>query len=139
MCTGVTGFSMILQDSCGDSLLCHSRFFNGIFKARIAKGLCLKEALSWIYDQRMTHVIVETNFKVLVTALNSTSTNLSKFGIIVQSCKNLLQQISFVHVRFVRRQANEMLILLQKQLNFMLNVAFEVPLFVQPHVLLDKM
>ena len=49
------------------------------FEASIAKGMCLKEAISWILDRGLSHIVVESDSQVLVTALHSPSMDLSEF------------------------------------------------------------
>ena len=45
------GFGMILRDFKGDVVHCQTHKLSSKMEARLTEGLCLKEALSWIYHQ----------------------------------------------------------------------------------------
>ena len=51
------GFGMILRDFKGDVVHCQTHKLSGKMEARLAEGLYLKEALSWIYHQGLSKVI----------------------------------------------------------------------------------
>ena len=102
----------------------------------------MKETLSWVYDTGMVNVIVESNLKVLVSAVSSNRVdNSDEFGLIVQFCKFKLLQLLNIFVRFVRRQANEATHLIAKAAHSYARyfVWSEIPHFVQSHISKDKM
>ena len=49
---------------------------------------------------------VESDSKIMVDAVNGFSSNLSEFGVIVGSCKKMLNQCMDVNVSFIKQQAN---------------------------------
>ena len=92
------GFGMIIQDFRGVVLYFQTQVVHGNVESHLAKGFCLKEALSWLYNQGLSKVIVELDSKILVDALNSSLIGLSEFGVIISSCIHLLQNYNYVFV-----------------------------------------
>ncbi|XP_031127667.1 uncharacterized protein LOC116029767 [Ipomoea triloba] len=104
--TGVA-FGAVVRDSngkfvaaCGGSLLCVSDPF-------VAEAMAIKEALTWIKDRGMTHVILETDCLNFCNSFNSILLDLSYVGLIIKQCKLIARDIGDIVVHHVRRSANQ--------------------------------
>ncbi|XP_060959389.1 uncharacterized protein LOC115700161 [Cannabis sativa] len=71
-----------------------------------AEAISVKEALTWIKLKQWHHVTMESDCLGVVQALRSSICMISLFGQVIQSCKNLLADLSTVEVIFVKRFAN---------------------------------
>lgn len=67
-----------------------------------AEAMGVREALSWIKDNQLNNVLVETDC-LLVQAIRSKGVFLSYFGRIIEECKSLLSEVKdrSVVVKFV--------------------------------------
>ncbi|XVE64092.1 hypothetical protein DITRI_Ditri07aG0073500 [Diplodiscus trichospermus] len=72
-----------------------------------AEAIGVKQVLSWIAEQDIQGVIVETDCKMVVDALNSDDCDLSEFGCIFRASKQLLLSGNRVSIRFMKRLVNE--------------------------------
>ncbi|KAL8114290.1 hypothetical protein AgCh_021225 [Apium graveolens] len=69
--------------------------------------LGIREALSWVKSMDGRKVTVESDSLVAVNAINGQNKFLLEVGHIIDHCRLLLQSLSGVSVKFVRKQANE--------------------------------
>ncbi|XP_074362740.1 uncharacterized protein LOC141703020 [Apium graveolens] len=72
-----------------------------------AEVLGIREALSWVKSMDGRKVTVESDSLVAVNAINGQNKFLLEVGHIIDHCRLLLQSLSGVSVKFVRKQANE--------------------------------
>ena len=54
-----------------------------------AKAIGMREAILWVMQQGVDHVIFETYVKSIVDALNNHETDISEFGSIISECRDL--------------------------------------------------
>ena len=90
----------------GQFLCCFSKCFNGLLNAKEAEAIGMREAILWVMQQGVDHVIFETDAKSTVDALNNHETDISEFGSIISECRDLLNQVLSFKYSFVRREAN---------------------------------
>lgn len=73
-----------------------------------AEAIGVREALSWIKEQQIGNVLVETNCLV-VQAIRSFDIPLSYFGKLIEECKTLLSELKGrnVIIKFVKHSVNK--------------------------------
>ena len=81
-------------------------FVGDSHEAFAPKAISCREALSWLKEMGLSRVQVETDTLLLSTAINSSLVYRSSIGVLLLDCKELLTQIPFRSIGFVRRSAN---------------------------------
>ncbi|KAL8521049.1 hypothetical protein ACS0TY_011553 [Phlomoides rotata] len=67
------GFGMIIHDDNGDFVACRLLVIPGVYRVEVGEAMGLLEALSWLKEFCLQRVKVETNAKLVVDAMKSTS------------------------------------------------------------------
>ena len=80
--------------------------FLGKFGAREAEALGVREALSWLKHLHLPRVIIEMDCLEVFKALSDNHSNPNGFGLIIEECRFLTQNLREVQFSFVRRSAN---------------------------------
>jgi ribonuclease HI len=68
--------------------------------------MALKEAISEVIERGLSHVIFESDSKILVDAISSICVDSFELTILVSHIKSLLLLAPNFEVKFVKRQAN---------------------------------
>lgn len=74
-----------------------------------AEALGVREALSWIKEQRLQNhnILLESDSLLVVSGVNSLEMNLLEVGEVLEHCKILLRELTATSLHFVRNQANQ--------------------------------
>ncbi|KAL8485077.1 hypothetical protein ACS0TY_027394 [Phlomoides rotata] len=78
----------------------------GCMSVDVGEAMGFMEALSWIKELRLSHVLLEGDSIIVVDVIKSTESSFSSFGDYIASCKSLIGNINNVFVLFVKRDAN---------------------------------
>jgi ribonuclease HI len=70
------------------------------------EAMTIKEAIEEIMQRHLSHVIFESDSKVVVDAIHFRQDGLSEFSILISNIKNLLLLNNNFEVKFVKRQTN---------------------------------
>ncbi|KAF2299733.1 hypothetical protein GH714_002926 [Hevea brasiliensis] len=97
--------SYIALEEIGDEAL-QVQFRWSRLRAAIQEALGFKEVLSWLTEQNISNVDVETDCLDLVHAFNSTYEDIFEFGSLLDVCKRIGSSINGFTFAWVRRQAN---------------------------------
>ncbi|XP_060965763.1 uncharacterized protein LOC133034618 [Cannabis sativa] len=100
------GSGMVARDDRGWLIEGRTILAMNMVEPLLAEAISVKEALTWIKLKQWHHVTVESDCLGVVQALRSSICMISLFGQVIQSCKNLLADLSTVEVIFVKRSAN---------------------------------
>jgi ribonuclease HI len=69
-----------------------------------AEAWALREAITWLVEAGLSRVVIELDCMLVVNAITDTSINNSKFGCIINSCKQLLRNHPKFEISFIKRQ-----------------------------------
>ncbi|KAM6553695.1 hypothetical protein CsatB_014457 [Cannabis sativa] len=100
------GSGMVARDDRGWLIEGRTILAMNMVEPILAEAISVKEALTWIKLKQWHHVTVESDCLGVVQALRSSICMISLFGQVIQSCKNLLADLSTVEVIFVKRSPN---------------------------------
>ena len=133
------GMGAILRDSTGQMLIGFSKCFFGCFSSNIAEAICLREALSWLKAGGFGKVIVESDAKAVVDAVNGSFSDISEFGNLIGNCRRLVLENPNVRISYVRRQANGVAHALAKAAHYYASPSLwqQVPSFLRDLLLSD--
>uniref|UniRef100_A0A803PRY9 RNase H type-1 domain-containing protein n=1 Tax=Cannabis sativa TaxID=3483 RepID=A0A803PRY9_CANSA len=101
------GFGFLARDSQGRLIEGISKSLPGRVSPEIAEIFGIKEALSWIKFNNWQEVTLETDCLVAVQAISSGVNMPSSFGLLVEECRQVLCDLVFTNIQFVRRSANK--------------------------------
>ncbi|XP_062088335.1 uncharacterized protein LOC133794908 [Humulus lupulus] len=101
------GLGAVVRDHQGVVLTYRSWCKQGNLQPDVAEAMGLKEVLSWIKNAQWQRVVIEMDSLVVVQAVRSSIYMPSVFGSIINDCKLLLSELSFVSLFFVKRSANK--------------------------------
>ena len=73
---------------------------------RLVEALSLGEALSWIKDLKMQKIHVEVDALLIVQALSSPNRGNIVFGLIIDDCRLILNEIVQRKISHIRRSTN---------------------------------
>lgn len=73
---------------------------------RLAEGMAIREALSWLKSSHQNNVIIESDAAIMVHAINKGEQFDSAFGLVISDCNFLLASLTNVKVCCIRRSAN---------------------------------
>ncbi|KAL8124645.1 hypothetical protein AgCh_012338 [Apium graveolens] len=106
---GAESFSigMVIRNHLGSFVEGRTVVLSQAADALEAEVLGIREALSWVKSMDGRKVTVESDSLVAVNAINGQNKFLLEVGHIIDHCRLLLQSLSGVSVKFVRKQANE--------------------------------
>jgi ribonuclease HI len=95
-----------LRDEQGQFMKAFAKRFEGQPNISEAEAIGLLEALKWLNTMHTNHVYLETDSMQVVNYLNNKCHDSTEFGIIIETCRNLLLYFEHCKVSYVRRQAN---------------------------------
>ena len=101
-------FAFVARNHAGDLIEARSSCKQGSMTPESAEAMGIREALSWIKEQHMCDVTIESDCLVAIQAIRSSSLLISYFGRLIAECKNLLSELKNrgVFLKFVKRFAN---------------------------------
>ncbi|KAJ9166530.1 hypothetical protein P3X46_021270 [Hevea brasiliensis] len=100
------GWGAVIRDHMGNFIVAFTSYGHGVFNLKMTEGLGFKEVLSWLIEQNISNVDVETDCLDLVHAFNSTYEDIFEFGSLLNVCKRIGGSINGFTFAWVRRQAN---------------------------------
>ena len=82
---------------------------SGSPSAELAEAMGIREALSWVKNQNLSNVVLESDCLQIVQAIRSSFLCFSLLGRVVKECRVLLTSLKNKNVkfRFVKRSANK--------------------------------
>ncbi|XP_074327790.1 uncharacterized protein LOC141665702 [Apium graveolens] len=103
-------FAFAARNHKGELIEARSSCKEGCITPECAEAMGIREALSWIKDEQLKDVVVETDCLVAVQAIRGREAMSSYFGILIQDCRNLLKEVKNkgVYLKFVKRSANNL-------------------------------
>ncbi|WCJ19123.1 hypothetical protein M5689_001426 [Euphorbia peplus] len=104
--SGFLGIGGIIRDDAGIFCGAFSRKVRGNFSVREGEALGIREALSWVKNKSLEHVILESDAAFVVEHLRHHSFR-SGYGVILDDCKYLISSFNDVSVNYVGRSANQ--------------------------------
>ena len=99
-------FGCVVRNFEGTFLAAKCDCFAGSFGAREAEALGVREALSWLKCLHLPRVIIEVDCLQVFKALTENLSSPNGFGLIIEECRFLAQELGEVQFSFVRRSAN---------------------------------
>ncbi|XP_058767513.1 uncharacterized protein LOC131641227 [Vicia villosa] len=102
------GFGACIRDELGNFIVARTEWFSPCTDVVIGEALGLLKAVNWVHDMGYDNMDFELDAKRVVDSVTSPRPNDSDLGAITGEC-NRLMALFFrnSHVKFVRRQANE--------------------------------
>lgn len=101
------GFGAIIRDCRGTFIAASATPFTSLPPVRECEARALINAMRWVGSRGLTHVVFETDAKVVADAIYDTSRDYSEFGDIIEDIRNLLLTHGNFSIHAVGRQANE--------------------------------
>ena len=102
----IMGYEICFRNSTGNFLLGKSDYNYSSTTVLEAEAIGLLESMKLAISKAFHHVIFETDSKILVDLLKSTTPSINEIGDLVSECKTMLLNNSDYVVSFVRGQAN---------------------------------
>ncbi|KAH9665893.1 putative reverse transcriptase/RNA-dependent DNA polymerase [Citrus sinensis] len=99
-------FGCVVRNFEGKFLAAKCDCFAGSFGAREAEALGVREALSWLKCLHLPRVIIEVDCLQVFKALTENLSSPNGFGLIIEECRFLAQELGEVQFSFVRRSTN---------------------------------
>jgi hypothetical protein len=102
------GLGMCIRDDHGRFVAARTQWLEPILDVEIGEAIGLLQALKWVNELQLYDIDFEMDCKRIVDGLYSKKNYRSDLGAILNNCRTILAS-SFVnsHVKFIRRQANE--------------------------------
>jgi ribonuclease HI len=102
------GIGICIRDDNGRFVSARTEWIEPILDVEVGEAMGLLSALRWVDELQLRNMDFEMDCKRVVDGLNSSRTQTSDLGAILSDCR-LILATSFVnsHVKFIRRQANE--------------------------------
>uniref|UniRef100_A0A803PJ09 Reverse transcriptase domain-containing protein n=1 Tax=Cannabis sativa TaxID=3483 RepID=A0A803PJ09_CANSA len=100
------GIGLVSRDHHGFLVQGRTDLFVGNATPELAEAIGVREALSWTKENAWQRVVIETNCLVVIQAIRSSVQMISPFGQVISHCKQLIIDLPFVSVLFVKRSAN---------------------------------
>lgn len=104
--SGTTGYGICIRDHVGRFYMARTHYSSPLMGVREGEATALLLAINWLHQLEVDFAIVETDCKIIADSLNSSSQDLTEFGDLIKSCKDLLSLKQGFTIQFVKRQAN---------------------------------
>ncbi|XP_073121019.1 uncharacterized protein [Henckelia pumila] len=135
------GYGCVLRNTYGVVIAATHGRLQGHLNAMLAEALSIREALSWLKSLGFSHIIVESDALLVIEALNNSSeSDSSILGLIVDDCKILAGDFSSCQFVFVYRSANQIAHALARKaisMSGLLGRATSSPTFISSVILQD--
>ncbi|XP_019182016.1 PREDICTED: uncharacterized protein LOC109177169 [Ipomoea nil] len=103
---GGASFGLVVRDHLGCFVAAKRGVLTDEHDPYVAEALAAKEALTWLKEQRLNNIILESDCLNFCNAFNSQSVDFSYVGLIVKQCRVIASDIGNVCIAHVRRSAN---------------------------------
>jgi hypothetical protein len=87
-------------------ILAGTYFINGRLNTMEGEAIALKEAICEVRQRGFSHIIFESDSKIVVDAITTTHVGTFEFSAVISHIKSLLLLCPNFEVKFVKRQAN---------------------------------
>jgi ribonuclease HI len=106
--TNKVGIGICIRDEHGQFVAARTEWMEPILDVEVGEAMGLLSALIWVVELQLHNMDFEMDCKRVVDGLYSNRTYTSDLGAILSDCR-LILATSFVnsHIKFIRRQANE--------------------------------
>jgi ribonuclease HI len=104
---GATGWGWILRDSRGHFQLAGTNILHSPLNVLEGEAMALKEAMEAVMYRGLSHVIFESDSKLVVDAISSRQAGISEFSMLISNIQSMLRMNNYFEVKFVKRQANK--------------------------------
>jgi ribonuclease HI len=102
------GIGMCIRDDHGRYVAAKTEWLSPILDVEIGEAMGLLSALKWVDELQLRDIDFEMDCKRVVDCLHSSRTYNSELGDILRDCRFILTtSLVNSHVKFIRRQANE--------------------------------
>ena len=105
---------MLLRNDQGKLISCCAKALQGPNNSKEEEVKAIREALSWLLQQRLSHVMIETYAKIACKAILTSTEDRSEFGALITDCRHWLQEGNFT-IFHVKRKANKVADVLTKR------------------------
>jgi ribonuclease HI len=104
---GATGWGWILRDSRGQFQLAGTNILHSPLNVLEGEAMALREAMKEVMHRGLSHVIFESDSKLVVDAISSKQAGISEFSMLISNIQSMLRMNNYFEVKFVKRQANK--------------------------------
>jgi ribonuclease HI len=104
--SGQWGFGMILRSDDGRCVGSMTKVLKGWEDATLAEAVGISEAVNWIGNQKLNHVIIETDAEIIVKSIQKIFPR-TMWGNIARSSARDLDDLSHVSIQWVNRKGNK--------------------------------
>nr|GMD20329.1 uncharacterized protein LOC109155154 [Ipomoea batatas] len=111
------GLGFILRNDNGGFVAAKEKMWQGLYNAKEAEALAVREALSWIKELNIDHVQVETDALLVIQGLQKNSC-ISSFDLILEDIHKLASHFRCISFMFAKRSANSTAHLLAREAVF---------------------
>ena len=81
---------MLMRNDQGELISSCAKALRGPNNSKEAEVIVIREALSWLLQQRLSHMMIETNAKIACKAILTSTEDRSEFGALITNCKSWL-------------------------------------------------
>jgi len=104
----IVGIGMCIRDAKRAFVLARTEWFSPITDVDIGEAIELLKAMEWVRDLHLWNMDFEVDSKTVVDNIYGKQTDVSDLSVIITHCVNLLcTDLMNSHVKFIKRQANE--------------------------------
>ncbi|XP_019155730.1 PREDICTED: uncharacterized protein LOC109152486 [Ipomoea nil] len=100
------GFGAVVRDHEGRFVAAKNGRLGSERDPFVAEALAVMAALTWLKEQSLNNIFLESDCLNLCTAFNSVTVDFSYVGLIVKQCQSIAKDIGTVNVSHVKRSAN---------------------------------
>lgn len=102
-------YAFVARNSAGNLIEARLKCTRGNPSPELAEALGIREALSWVKDDNLNNVTLESDCLQIVQAIRSSFLCYSYLGRVVKDCRNILASLLNKNVKFVfiKRSANK--------------------------------
>jgi ribonuclease HI len=105
--TGATGWEWFLRDHYGRFKLAGTNLVSSTLITLEGEAVAIIEAMEVMKQKGLSHVIFESDSKLVVNAISSNQEGLSEFSTLITHIKSLLRMNNCFEVKYVKRQTNK--------------------------------
>ncbi|GAU34086.1 hypothetical protein TSUD_255820 [Trifolium subterraneum] len=103
---GATGWGWCVRDHQGRYIIAGTNLLQARLNILEGEAMAIKEAMEEMLQRGFSHVIFESDSKIVVDAISSRQEGISDFSLLISSIQSLLMSNPNFEVKFVKRQAN---------------------------------
>ncbi|CAH9142860.1 unnamed protein product [Cuscuta epithymum] len=102
---GKRGLAWVVRDAAGQFVAAGAKPWEGNISPKEAEILGVREALSWLKENRWDCVDIESDASQVVSAIYNGG-GVAQFGLIVEDVRDLMKDFNSISIAFIRRSAN---------------------------------